>query len=245
MPTKPRIKAGDAVNDIRSGMTDSAMMERYGLSAKGLHKLFLKLLEVKAITQMELNQRCAAYHDTAMIQLVDSRNMVDDVRFGMSDSELMNKYALSSEGLRRAFQKMIDAKLITVEDLYATSPSQHDSVFVDNGREVPRHRLAVEVVIYELKHPEIKGVLTNIAEKGIAITGIEARVGETKTLIIPAVNFVQVDPIRFEAECRWAGEDSITRKWSSGFEIVNISKKCLGDLEILLQSASLLDSERR
>jgi hypothetical protein len=240
LPTKPRIKASDAANDIRSGMADSEMMEKYGLSAKGLHSLFLKLLEVKAITQSELNRRRANYHDTTIIGHMDSGSMAEDVRSGMSDSELMNKYSLSSEGLRRAFQTLLNAKLIAPDDLYGSSPAMHDTVFVENRREVPRYHLAVEVVIYEVRHPEIKGLLSNVAEKGIAVTGIEAQIGERKTFIIPAVNCVQTDPIRFEAECKWAGKDSITGEWNSGFEITNISKKCLGDLEILVQSASFL-----
>jgi hypothetical protein len=191
-------------------MADSEMMEKYGLSAKGLHSLFLKLLEVRAITQSELNRRRANYHDTTIIGHMDSGSMAEDVRSGMSDSELMNKYSLSSEGLRRAFQALLDAKLIAPVDLYGSSPAMHDTVFVENRREVPRYHLAVEVVIYEVRHPEIKGLLSNVAEKGIAITGIEAQIGEWKTFIIPAVNCVQIDPIRFDAECKWAGRDSIT-----------------------------------
>jgi hypothetical protein len=31
MPIKPKIKAGDAVRDIRSGMSDPQLMEKYGI----------------------------------------------------------------------------------------------------------------------------------------------------------------------------------------------------------------------
>jgi uncharacterized protein (DUF433 family) len=240
MSTKPRIKAGDAVNDIRSGKTDSEMMEKYGLSAKGLHSLFLKLLEVKAETQSELNRRRASFHDTTMIRQMEPGNMAEDVRSGTSDSELMKKYGLSSEGLRRAFETLLEAKVITPDDLYGSSPPLPDTVFVENQREVPRCHFAVDVIIYEVRHPEFKGLLSNVAEKGIAVTGIEAEVGDRKTFIVPAVDFVQIDPIRFDAECKWAGKDSITGEWNSGFEIINISQKCLGDLGILVQSATFI-----
>jgi uncharacterized protein (DUF433 family) len=138
MSTKPKIRARDAVNDIRSGMSDSEMMEKYELSAKGLHKLFMKLIEVKAISQSELDWRSASYHDTMMIERMDSGDMIDDLRSGMSDSEVMSKYALSSEGLQRAYQKMVDSNVTTEDELCASSPSQHDTVFVENMREVPR-----------------------------------------------------------------------------------------------------------
>jgi hypothetical protein len=240
MLKKLRIKARDAVNDIRCGINDSEMMQKYGLSAKGLHKLFMKLLEVKAISQSELDKRCAAYQDTIMIQHLDSRNMADDLRTGMSDSEMMKKYALSSGGLQRAFQRMMDANIITVEDLHGPSQSPYDSVFVEDVREVPRYHLAVEVVIYELKNPGIRGSLLNLGEKGIAIRSIQARIGEAKTFIIPAVKFVQIDPVRFDAECKWAREDPIIGEWHTGFAIMHISSKCWDDFETLVRSASLI-----
>jgi uncharacterized protein (DUF433 family) len=238
MSTKPKIRASDAANDIRSGMKDSELMEKYGLSAKGLHSLFLKLLEVRAITQSELNRRSANYHDTAIIGRMNPGSVVEDIRAGMSDSELMNKYSLSSEGLRRAFERLLEAKVIAPDDLYGASSYPFDSVSVENRREVPRFNLANRVVIYEVKHPEIKGVLTNIAEKGIAITGIGAAIGDYKTFIIPAVSFVQIDPIRFDAECKWGGQDAITGEWRCGFEIMNISRTCWDDLKRLVQTVS-------
>jgi uncharacterized protein (DUF433 family) len=239
MPLKPKIKASDAANDIRAGMTDSEMMEKYGLSAKGLHSLFLKLLEVRAVTQSELNRRRANYHDTTIIGQMDPGSLAADVRSGMSDSELMTKHGLSSEGLRRALQELIDAKTISPEDLYSASSSVHDTVFVENRREVTRYHLAIEVIVYELIHPETKGTLVNVADKGVAITGIEANIGEIKTFIIPAVDFIRVSPMRFEAECKWAGRDSVTGEWNCGFEITNISEASWENLRTLIQAASL------
>ncbi len=175
MSKKLRIRAGEAVNDIRAGMTDSEMMEKYGLSGKGLDKLFMKLLEVHAISQSEMDKRCAAYQDTIMIQQLDANEMAADLRTGLSDSEMMKKYALSPHGLQRAFQRMMDASIITVDDLRRLPQSPYDSVFVENVREVARYHLAVEVIIYELKNPRIRGSLLNLGEKGIATRSIQAR----------------------------------------------------------------------
>jgi uncharacterized protein (DUF433 family) len=115
MTPKPRIKARDAVRDIRSGMTESGLMEKYGLSARGLQSLFLKLLEAKAITQTEMNQRRVIYHDKTFVQQIDARDIVKDIRSGMTDSELMKKYDLSSEGLRFALQTLTDTEVIALE----------------------------------------------------------------------------------------------------------------------------------
>ena len=241
MTPKPRIKARDAVRDIRSGMTDSGLMEKYGLSAKGLQSLFLKLLEAKAITHAEMNQRRAIYHDKTLVQQIDARAIVKDIRSGMTDSELMKKYDLSSEGLRFALQTLTDTEVIALEELYATSSSAHDTVFVENMRELPRHHLAMAVDIYESKHPEIKGLLSDVTEKGIGITGMAARIGETKTFVIPAGDFIEADPILLEARCQWAEEEIVTGEWLAGFEITRISEKCLDDLRRLIQSLPFFD----
>lgn len=217
-------------------MTDSQLMEEFGLSAKGLHSLVLKLLEVKAITQEEIDQRRAAYHDTTVIQRMDEEALVRDIRSGMSDSDLMKKYALSSDGLRRIFHLLIEADSVRVEELYGTLPSVHDTVFVENMRELTRHYLAMPVDVYELNRPEIRGILTDVTERGVGMSGMPAKMGQTKRLEIPAGDFIEAGPIIFEAECRWAKEDKETGECLAGFEITRISDKCLKDLRRLIQS---------
>jgi hypothetical protein len=240
MPTKPKIKAGDAVRDIRSGMTDSQLMEKYGLSAKGLQSLMGKLLEVKAVTPAEINHRRAGYHDTTVIQRTDKEEFIEGIRSGMSDSDLMKKYALSSDGLRRAFQTLIEANAISLEEVYGSSPSALDTVFVENMRELPRHYLAMALDIYETKHPEIMGMVSNVTEKGIATTGIAAGIGETKSFVIPVGNFIEADPILLEARCQWSKKERDTGEWLAGFEIITISEKCLHNLRSLIQSLPFL-----
>lgn len=123
-----------------------------------------------------------------------------------------------------------------MEELYGTSLSQHGSVVVENMRELPRGYLAVSVDIYESKHPEIKGLLSNVTEKGIAITGMAARIGATKTFVIPAGDFIEGDPVLLEARCEWAEQDKESGEWIAGFEITRISRKCQDDLRRLIQS---------
>lgn len=241
MPEKTKIKARDVVNDIRAGMTDPELMEKYGLSAKGLQSLFRKLLEVKAIASSELKRRRADYHDTTIIQQINGGDMVKDIRSGMPDSELMHKYGLSPEGLEWVFKTLTDSKAISVGELYGASLSQQHTVAVENSRELPRHYLAITVSVYESKRPEIMGTFTDLTEKGIAILGIKAVVGERKSFVIPRENFVGDEPIVFEAECRWARKEQGSEEWHSGFEITSISRKCLNDLISLIQSASLFD----
>ncbi len=105
---------------------------------------------------------------------------------------------------------------------------------------MPRHYIAMTVHIYESQRPEIMGTLSDVTEKGIATAGIEATVGETTTLVIPAENFVGGEPIEFEAKCRWATKEADSGEWSAGFQIEKISAKSLEDLKGLIHSASLI-----
>ena len=64
---KPVINSTDAAKCIRSGMDDSSLMKRYGISAKGLRSLFRKLVASGIIQQSELDKRMSESHDWAVI----------------------------------------------------------------------------------------------------------------------------------------------------------------------------------
>ncbi len=59
MPSEPKrtINAKEAAADIRSGMTSARLMQKYGVSAKGLDALFRKLVAAGLLHENELNRR--------------------------------------------------------------------------------------------------------------------------------------------------------------------------------------------
>ncbi|MDQ7783441.1 MAG: response regulator [Desulfomonilaceae bacterium] len=60
---KPVIGVGEAVECIRSGMDDVALMKRFGISAKGLSSLFRKLVEAGFLAPEEFYGRPRADHE--------------------------------------------------------------------------------------------------------------------------------------------------------------------------------------
>ncbi len=54
---KVKIDAKTALEDIRAGMSDSALMDKHKLSAMGLQSLFDKLLQAGVISRSELEER--------------------------------------------------------------------------------------------------------------------------------------------------------------------------------------------
>jgi hypothetical protein len=52
---------------------------------------------------------------------VNEKELVDDIRFGMADHELMQKYALSQQ-LKALFDKFVEKGSVRVEELYRLEP---------------------------------------------------------------------------------------------------------------------------
>ena len=65
---KPVISATDAARCIRSGMDDSALMKRYGISAKALRSLLRKLVASGVVEQSELDKRMSETHLWAVLE---------------------------------------------------------------------------------------------------------------------------------------------------------------------------------
>ncbi len=114
-----------------------------------------------------------------------------------------------------------------------------DTVTVRDMRTLPRYYLTVAVAIYESDQPEKRGQLRSITERGIGITGIEARIGETKAFVIPCRDYLEVDQISLEAECRWMIPKKGPDQWMGGFQITKISKADLKHFRELVQLAVL------
>ncbi|MBM3299972.1 MAG: hypothetical protein FJY85_08460, partial [Deltaproteobacteria bacterium] len=64
-----KITARQVLADIRDGLSDAALMVKYGLSAQGLQSVFQKLLKLGVITQVELDLRVPASERTVDVGL--------------------------------------------------------------------------------------------------------------------------------------------------------------------------------
>lgn len=64
MAQKKTVSAKQVLADIRSGMSDDQLIQKYGISAQGLQSLFAKLLKAGYMTQAELDQRSTAFAQT-------------------------------------------------------------------------------------------------------------------------------------------------------------------------------------
>jgi hypothetical protein len=59
---------------------------------------------------------------------ITAREVLEDIRFGKSDSNLMQKYSLSAQGLQSVFRKLLRAGLITQKELDDRIPASEQTV---------------------------------------------------------------------------------------------------------------------
>ena len=62
MPSKRTINAKEIVSDIRSGMTNRQLMDKYNVSLDKLHNTFKQLLDAHAIERSELEPLISIPH---------------------------------------------------------------------------------------------------------------------------------------------------------------------------------------
>ncbi len=74
--SKRKIKAKPFVRDLRQGMDDRGLMEKYVLSESQLHKVLHKLVDAGEIDEMELFMRTYLSDSTMTKAFVDSPNPV-------------------------------------------------------------------------------------------------------------------------------------------------------------------------
>lgn len=124
--SKLKISAKQVLNDINAGMSNADLMEKYGVSPKGLDALFRKLADAGLLKEASLNQmpvapkqeppkrsEYAAIHPTGPTiqpqQKPDDTltRIAEDVRNGLHDGEIMRRYELSPGMLREMKEKLV------------------------------------------------------------------------------------------------------------------------------------------
>jgi hypothetical protein len=68
---KREIKAKQALQDIRHGMNDLELMEKYKITDKGIRSLFKKLVTVGLLSQDEIDRRDSTFVSTVTLDLED------------------------------------------------------------------------------------------------------------------------------------------------------------------------------
>jgi len=167
--------------------------------------------------------------------------IVNDMRVGMSDSEMMDKYKLSSNGLASTFKKLLDSRAISSFEFVQWSALFCERPEVKNIRVFPRDSLKLRLPIYEAGRSEMRGEVLNISDGGLAVRGLEAQVHETRSFVIP----IKEAPVLFKARCQWIRQEPVQGSSIGGFEVVSVVKGSWEKLLELIQVERLRRQEGR
>jgi hypothetical protein len=164
---------------------------------------------------------------------IGAKELINDIRVGMSASGLMAKYRLSTKGLRTAFRKLVEVDAMSHEEL-SNLKSLYDAS-AEGLRQFERKPMKFPVKIFDGGDPFKSGLVKDISEKGLCVREIEAGVGEIKSFIIRLGSFGDSSTIVFQARCRWVKKSNVSGKTQlAGFEIIDISSLDFGHLNRLI-----------
>jgi len=124
-PDKVVLSARDLLKDLSDNLSDDELMEKYGLSVKGLASLFRKMLRKGLVTRHTIAKRMGIETSEITVTLdgrtnkasVSAADVLKDLGENASDYELMHKYKLSPKGLRSLLTKLHSRGLISKANL--------------------------------------------------------------------------------------------------------------------------------
>ncbi len=121
---KAKVSTKEVLADVRGGVTNDELMEKYGLSPKGLHSLATKLLNKGLITRSEFDGLVGSLVTTIVADpgkpkiRIDPQQVVQDIRSVQDDESIKSKYGLDGRGMHRLFTKLLDSGVMTRDELY-------------------------------------------------------------------------------------------------------------------------------
>ncbi len=173
---------------------------------------------------------------------INGRNVINDLRSGMTDPELQMKYRLSDNGLRTIFEKLVASNAINRSELCEISTFYKVTTDLTKVRKYRRVDLDLAVSIYDLEASST-GILRDISENGLRVAGIEASVGQTKTFQIPIDMFMQADPLLIIGNCKWVETRGKNRRYPvAGFQIMDLSESDMQTLRNFIKFQVLSES---
>jgi hypothetical protein len=168
--------------------------------------------------------------------------ILNEVRSGMIDSQILKKHGLSCSELRDIFKDMLESGAIALPEVFYRPVWFDPSAETESARRFPRHYLAFLLPVHEVTRPQVKGWVADITEEGLGVHRLTAIPGEIVQLVITPLAPMKGKEIRLEAECRWVSED-LAGMPCAGFRIRRISREGLERLRLFLKYVTMNTEE--
>ncbi|MFC1836975.1 PilZ domain-containing protein [Thermodesulfobacteriota bacterium] len=168
------------------------------------------------------------------------KDILRDIRAGLTDDQLMEKYSISPEALQRLARRMLAERTPWTAKLQARALQQDGPFGTVQRRQLPRYYSVYWIPVYDESRREI-GTLGDISEKGLRVDGCEADINDKRTLIVGAEEVPGAQSFQVETICRWVKWSEANREKTVGFEITGITAAARRNLRKFI--AALIVSE--
>jgi len=169
---------------------------------------------------------------------IKARDIVKDIRSGMSDAELLTKHDLSCAGLDEVLRQLVEHKVISRIELDSLRSAQEQFSDVIDFRETERTKPGYDIPVYDAQTPNAQGTLLDLSTKGVQISGIPSAVGETRSFRVGA-EFDEFSSFSFQAQCQWSENESGPHtKCRAGYQITSISYDAFRHLQRLIEACN-------
>lgn len=160
---------------------------------------------------------------------------------GLTTSRQDEKYQLSSKSVISLCSKLIEAKEGADADIEDQIPLAQDRMDFSQKRALLRNYLLVHLKIHQASDPDVQGLVLDITDNGLQVSGMRASLGETKTFVIPASEIAGSRAFSFHSECRWSIAGHVGCEALAGFKITSISARNSEELGKLIRSLTIGD----
>jgi hypothetical protein len=155
---------------------------------------------------------------------IKGKEFIGDLRAGFSPHELMEKYEISGDDLRKILRMVLDASAMGKAEIESL-PSLYEGANGESGiRRFQRKRLDFPMYVYDSVDQLEGGQVIDVSERGMQIKGLRIAIGEERTFIARSKARSQHRPFVFEAVCCWVKKkDGDPKNWLAGLKITRIS----------------------
>jgi len=223
-----QLDAGEVLRDVESGISGGDLIRKYKLSEKALRNLILE------INGAALSTHTSQTDDSDGTDSFRNAEIAEAVTSGMSRAEIREKFSLSERGLKWICSVLISEGILSWQEVYENICTNYQQLVPERTRRHPRYKARYPLPIREAASSEVVGSVRDLSKGGVGIQGIEAKVGQIKTPVVPGDYFGEFAAFTFDAKCRWVHQDS-KGECIAGFEIIYISTRDMVEFEILLK----------
>jgi hypothetical protein len=172
---------------------------------------------------------------------IDVGKILADIRAGMGDVPIMERYQLSPRLYGRILDRLRQTGVISSDHL-AGRMSVGDTTSDDlEKRSHKRNYVLYPIAVYDANNPVNNGALNDITQTGFQVQGMNVEVDEIGTYMIRSDALAVHSPFTLDAICRWVQMDQETNQLIAGFEISAIPQEGQEELSRLIELVSVTE----